>query len=255
MPLLQDLADGFGDLVLGAACVGCGRPGRALCRPCRAALPTAAAPHWPTPTPPGLVPPWAVGDYDGVLRALVLAHKERRVLSLARPLGGLLAVSVAQALADAQVAGGVVLVPVPSRPRAVRERGHDPTRAMVRAAAAALREERDVVTARLLRVRPGLVDQAGLDAAARAANLAGSMAVPGDVVRRLARRLPRAHLVVCDDVLTTGATLREAQRALESSGLPVLAGATVAATRRRSGGRGVEGPNFGSSLSSSPATD
>lgn len=240
MPLLQDLADGFGDLVLGSACLGCGRPGRALCRPCRAALPACAAPHWPTPTPPGLVPPYAVGAYEDTLRTLVLAHKERRVLALARPLGGLLAASVAQALADARAAGGVVLVPVPSRPRAVRERGHDPTAAMVRAAAAALRGDHDVVTARLLRVRPGLVDQAGLDAGARAVNLAGSMAVSGDVVRRLGRRCPRAHVVVCDDVVTTGATLREAQRALEAVGLPVLAAATVAATARK-----VRRPNLG----------
>lgn len=240
MPLLQELADGFGDLVLGAACLGCGRPGRALCRPCRAVLPTCGAPRWPTPTPPGLVPPYAVGAYEDPLRALVLAHKERRVLALARPLGRLLAASVAQALADARVAGGVVLVPVPSRPGAVRERGHDPTDAMVRAAAAALRGEYDVVSARLLRVRPGLVDQAGLDASARAANLAGSMAVSGDVVRRLGRRHPRAHVVVCDDVLTTGATLREAQRALEAVGLPVLAAATVAATARK-----VQRPNLG----------
>lgn len=240
MPLLQDLADGFGDLVLGSACLGCGRPGRALCRPCRAVLPARAAPQWPTPTPPGMVPPYAVGAYEDTLRTLVLAHKERRVLALARPLGGLLAASVAQALADARAAGGVVLVPVPSRPRAVRERGHDPTAAMVRAAAAALRRDHDVVTARLLRVRPGLVDQAGLDAGARAANLAGSMAVSGDVVRRLGRRCPRAHVVVCDDVVTTGATLREAQRALEAVGLPVLAAATVAATARK-----VRRPNLG----------
>ena len=105
---------------------------------------------------------------------------------------------------------------------------------MVGDAAARLRSEgRDVVVAPLLRTRPGLVDQSGLDAAARARNLAGSMTCPSGGLRRLARRAPRATVIVCDDVLTTGSTLREAQRALAAVGIRVAAGAVVAATIRR----------------------
>lgn len=208
---------------------------------------------WPTPVPDGLVPPFATGPYEDVLRAMVLAHKERRVLGLTRPLGALLAAAVETAL----TAGGadarqpVLLVPVPSRPVAVRQRGHDPTAAMTRAAAGFLaREDRPAQVARLLRLRTGVADQAGLDRRERAANLAGSMAVPSGAVLRAAARVPRAHVVVCDDVLTTGATLREAQRALEAVGVAVLSAAAVAATRRLRDPR-----RAGRDLSSSPHTD
>lgn len=243
MPALPQLADGFVDLVLGSRCVGCARPGRALCPACWTALPDVATPHGPTPPPAGMVPTFAVGDYDAVLRALVLAHKEHHVLALTRPLGRLLARSVRAALEDAAAlpaAGPVLLVPVPSRPAVVRRRGHDATHAMTRAAARTLGP--GVRVARLVRVRPGagLVDQAGLGVAARAANLAGTLTAPAGVVRKVGERCPRAHVVLCDDVLTTGATLREAQRALGAAGVAVHAAATVAATRRK-----VAEPNLG----------
>ena len=78
----------------------------------------------------------------------------------------------------------------------------------------------------------GAADQAGLDARGRAANVAGSMRCPSAALARLARRRGTAYVVVCDDVLTTGATAREAQRALEAVGLSPVAIAAVAATRR-----------------------
>ncbi len=223
------MLDVFADLVLGGSCVGCGRPGRPLCPPCEATLPTSAHSSWPHPAPAGMVTPWSAAAYDGLTRSMVVAHKERRVLALRRPLAGMLA---AAAAAAAPRGVPVVLVPVPSRPGSARARGHDPTDALTRDAARLLRRQGyDARRARLLVSRGAVADQAGLDSAARAANLAGSMFCPTARLRRIAGR--RVHVVVCDDVLTTGATAREAQRSLEAVGLAVIGVATVAATRLR----------------------
>jgi len=230
------LRDAYVDLVLGGSCVGCARPGRLLCRSCEAALPDAAHVAWPSPPPAGLVTPVAAAAYEGTVKEMVLGLKERRMLGLARPLGRLLALAVAEALRTGGP-GPAVLVPVPSRPSSVRERGHDSTGAVTRAAARLLRRHGvEAYAAPLLRTRPGLADQAGLDREGRAANLAGSLTCPSPGLRRLARRVPVARIVVCDDVITTGATAREAQRALEAVGLDVVAVAAVAATVRRTPG-------------------
>lgn len=229
------MLDAFRDLVLGSQCVGCERPGRLLCDACRRALDVVPAPAWPTPVPPGLVAPWAATSYDGTVRAMVLGHKEHRLLTLAGPLGHLLAAAAWAALSDLRpVPARLLLVPVPSRPGSTRQRGHEPTLAITRAAARRLATRGvDARCVPLLRTRPGLADQAGLDATARAANLAGALRVHPPAMRRLARSGRPVHLLVCDDVLTTGATAAEAQRALRDVGLPPLAVVAVAATRRR----------------------
>lgn len=231
------MLDAAVDLFLGSRCAGCATPGRMLCPACRAALPAAAGPAWPTPVPDGLVQPWSAAPYAGAVRELVVGHKDRGQLGHRRVLGRLLAVAVEAAVADLDPADPVLLVPVPSRPGASRRRGYDPTAALTRTAAAVL-EGRDARAAGLLVSRGGVADQAGLGIAERATNMAGSMACPSHVVRRLRRRGPaRAHVVLCDDVLTTGATAREAQRALEAAGVPPVAVATIAATVRRQAGQ------------------
>jgi predicted amidophosphoribosyltransferase len=227
----ETLLDGAIDLLLGGSCVGCTRPGRQLCPDCREELPRGAAPAWPTPVPAGLVEPWSAAVYEATVRSMVLGLKERQLLGLAGPLALLLAAAVACELPRGRP---LVLVPVPSQSRTVRARGHDPMHAITVRAARQLRSGGfEVEVRRLLRVRPGVVDQSGLDAAERAANLAGSMRTRDRSVRGLVRRRGLVRLVVCDDVLTTGSTAREAQRALEAAGLEVVRVATVAATPRR----------------------
>jgi predicted amidophosphoribosyltransferase len=245
---LSTLADAARDLVLGAACVGCQTPGRALCADCAELLPRGGRPSWPTPTPPGLAVPFAAGEYDGLLKVLVNEHKEHAVFALARPLGqvlGAVVLDLLEALTGQPAGPGVRahLVPVPSRSGVVRRRGHDPLLRVTRVAAAGLRRRGiDASVRRQLVAGRPVLDQATLDAADRARNLVGSMRS-----RRVVLPDPDA-LVVVDDVLTTGSTAREAQRALEEAGTPVLGIATVAATRKRlaAGGTGAAGDSGGS---------
>jgi predicted amidophosphoribosyltransferase len=164
---------------------------------------------------------------------MVVAHKERAAFALARPLGLALAAATESVLDPTMPA---VLVPVPSRAAVVRARGHDPMLRVSQVAARSLRRAGlTVEVVRLLEQHRSVADQVGLGSAQRAANLSGSMRVRSSARARLARAGVPVSVVLCDDVVTTGATAREAQRTLEDSGLRVRAVVTVAATRRRFG--------------------
>jgi predicted amidophosphoribosyltransferase len=237
------MRDALLDLVLGSTCVVCARPGRVLCPPCRASLPRQPYDCWPCPTPPGLVRPTAVGEYTGPLKLLVNAHKEEHRFALAGPLGDLLAASALAHVRDPGAASSpVLLVPVPSRARVVRQRGHDPLLRIATRAASRLRALGvPAKVSRLLRTVRATADQAGLGMRERALNLSSSMACAGGMLWAT----PGARLVVVDDVITTGATVREAQRALEEQGLGVLGAAAVAATRRTFGRAASRAPGQG----------
>ncbi len=219
--------DGFVDLVLGGRCAGCTRPGVTLCGRCRRLL-TGLTPFraWPDPSPPGLAPPTAAAPYAGELRNLILAHKEHARYALARPLGELLANAVMAALEPRRAAW---VCPVPSPRATVRKRGHDPLGRITKAAVRSLRRQGiDARTADALRVVGRPDDQAGLSAERRTANLDGAFGLRS----RWAETLIGQPVLLVDDVITTGSTLTEACRALETRGIQVLGCALLAATSR-----------------------
>lgn len=209
-------------LVLPVDCAGCGAARVLLCADCGEALSGAGAGSVrPSPRPEGLPVVHAAAAYAGGVREVLLAHKERGALPLAGALGGALAAAVLAGRAGwagsvGGRAGELVLVPVPSARRQVRARGHDPARRIALAAAGRLR--RAGVPARVapvLRLRRAVADQAGLGARERRENLAGALVV----CRGGARLTAGARVVLVDDLITTGATLAEAARAVRAAGL------------------------------------
>lgn len=190
-------------------CAGCGRSDRAVCAECRLALAPSAQVRSLAGGPrviSGLV-------YSDRVRRVILALKEQGRTDVAPHLAPALVTALRSA-----VVGQVEIATVPSSRAAHRRRGYDPVRMLLRAAG--------VPAARpvLMSVRRTRA-QKTLDRDDRAANLAGSM--------RARRPLSGRRFVIVDDVLTTGATLREAARALEAAGAVVVAAATVASTPLR----------------------
>ncbi|WP_131732386.1 ComF family protein [Actinomadura formosensis] len=226
MRLFDDLIE----LLLPQRCAGCGREPVLLCDTCARPLRAAARPARPAPS--GLPPPWTVAAYEGALRVILAAYKERGRTALAVPLGEAMATAIRAALAAVPdppagaSSGGAVIVWVPSGRRAVRRRGHDPLRGVVAAAVRRLRADGVAVSAvDALRQRGRVADQAGLTAVQRAANLRGAVEARAGVAG--------LRVVLVDDVVTTGASLAEAVRALRTAGAEVTGTATVAATPRR----------------------
>jgi ComF family protein len=154
--------------------------------------------------------------YGDLVREAIHAFKFGGRRGLANPLGGLLA-----GLGLSALPGAVpdVLVPVPLHPRRARERGYN------QALLLAQRLERawgvPVVADALLRAMPTL-PQADLDAVARRRNVRDAFAV------RRPELIARRHVVLVDDVLTTGATAGECARTLYRAGAAAVGVLTVA---------------------------
>ncbi len=194
-------------------CAGCGRPDRAVCRSCHAALRSKPIAR----RLPGGVPVIAALEYSGTLRAMVLEYKEGNRTDVARvlaaPLGA--AVTAARALPGGAQAE---LVPVPTSARAYRRRGYDPVRLLLRRAR--------LPSSRVLRPARRRVAQKALGSAERRENTAGAI--------RARRPLGGRTFVLVDDVITTGATLEECARALRDAGAHVVGAAALASTPLRS---------------------
>jgi len=206
--LTRSLADAIA-LLFPVSCAGCDEPDVSLCDVCRGALAPAVARDR---LASGLEV-WSGLAFEGVAARVIRALKEDGRTGLARPL----AVPLRAALVEAASAVGVVdaVVPVPTSRAAYRRRGFRVVDLVARRSG--VRAERLLVPAR------STADQRGLGIDARRANVGGSMRARATDVRRA---------LVVDDVVTTGATLDEAARALRAAGVEVAGGVCVARTPR-----------------------
>jgi ComF family protein len=198
-------------VLLPVECAGCGADDRALCDACRAALVPEVSSRLVEPA----LRVWSGLEYDGVARSVVLALKQQRADAAAA-----LAPALAAAVRASGAGPGVTVVAVPGTRAAYRRRGYDPVRLLL--ARSGLAASRVFAPA-----RPH-VAQKSLDVEGRDRNLRGAF--------RVRRAVAGRRILLIDDVVTTGATLREAARVLREAGAEVVGAAVVASTPRRFAG-------------------
>ncbi len=186
-----------------------------LCQPCRLA-------------PPAFVKAVAYGGYHGELRALVHLLKYEAMQPVAGRLGALIADSLELLAAD--LPRELLVIPVPMHAEKQRQRGFNHAELLARAA---LREARRRQPGWALHLETNLlqrmrvtVSQAGLTTHQRRKNLRGAFFAPRPA------RLAGKHVLLIDDIYTSGATARACSRVLRNAGAASVRVATVARAQR-----------------------
>lgn len=184
------------DFLLPLSCLHCHRPSRlSLCEKCL--TPFRDVPQCVSYIDG--VPLWVTAYYAGSIRRAIVAYKEEGIASLRKPLS----FAIANGLAHfSQEHEDLVVVPIPSRIQAIRSRGEDVIHQLALAACQAAGIARPRV---LLHMRPQAADQGSLNAAARRRNMTGALELAAS-----RGELPGGAVVLVDDVVTTGETVRAA---------------------------------------------
>lgn len=191
-----------------AGCLAGIRPVVAACRRCNRPLAQfSARPHTCESClrqPPAFATVLSLGYHAGTLKTAIHGLKYRQRLHLAGPLGRLLAEQLA-AVSPADACD--LVVPVPLHAERLRQRGYNQALEIARPVARRLGAPLDRHGLQRTRVTPA---QQGLSLKARRNNLRNAFQFAGN--------LDHQRVLLIDDVMTSGATVRGCSEALRQAG-------------------------------------
>lgn len=119
--------------------------------------------------------------------------------------------------------GPASLVPIPSRKSANRKRGRD----FLREITSQVAVEVGLPSHSLLTHSRKVKDQSQLNIVDRSDNISGAFALVPEFIAQFSAGNAGPKIIVIDDLITTGATLSEAIRALRTAGFTVLGAVTT----------------------------
>ncbi|MGC8634309.1 MAG: ComF family protein [Candidatus Limnocylindrales bacterium] len=212
------------DWLLPPRCPGCGREGAPICAHCLRPLerrldePPGRPIGLPADLPEGLAALEWCGAFTGPVRAALLALKYEGDRRVAEPLG-----RAAGRRWRRAGAAGELLVPVPIHAGRLRQRGYDQAVLLAQSAA----RELGLPMVPALRRIEATAAQYRLGRAGRAANVGHAF----ECRPEQRGRVHGHHVVLVDDIVTTGATLSACAAALYAAGARLVSGLTVARER------------------------
>lgn len=213
---LRRIGSGLLDYIYPPQCAGCGRIDHDLCPSCRARLSRPDAVLLIHNCPAPLTAAAATGPHEGIIREVVQALKYD-----ARPqLGQVLGARAAAALQQTNWPVELIL-PVPLHTLRLRERGYNQSQRI--AETVALMSGIPLSESSLLRTR-ATRSQVGLTGPERRLNLQDAFVADGDAVSQ-------RHVLLVDDVFTTGSTLSACATALFTVGAASVYGLTISVAR------------------------
>jgi len=189
-----------------------------LCRACRMA-------------PPPFIRAVSHSVYQGRMREAIHALKYDRLYAASTRLGSMLAAAIAQL--HGQAPHEMLVIPVPLHRSKYAQRGFNQSRALAAQALRSLRkshpEWRLTLASRTLLRQRATETQAGLTPRQRRINVRGAFVVSEPA------RVTGQHILVVDDIFTTGATARAAAQALLQAGAASVWVATLARAQLAAG--------------------
>ena len=197
------------EIIFPSRCLGCGQLGLEICSLCRKNWHPHIYRQWSQHLP--TFPIYSAVTYSPIAGKVLLAAKENNLVIADQLIYKALGHSLTFALREF---GGDFLIPIPSRRSVARSRG----RQFIAALAHQLSAETGLPAYENLEHIRRVRDQSSLDAKSRFHNLDGSMK---------SLNFLSGKAIVIDDLVTTGATLQEAVRALRDRGIEVAAAVTA----------------------------
>jgi predicted amidophosphoribosyltransferase len=197
------------EIIFPSRCLGCGQLGLEICSLCRKNWHPHIYRQWSQHLP--TFPIYSAVTYSPIAGKVLLAAKENNLVIADQLIYKALGHSLTFALREI---GGDFLIPIPSRRSVARSRG----RQFIAALTYQLSVETGLPAYENLEHIRRVRDQSSLDAKSRFHNLDGSMK---------SLNFLSGKAIVIDDLVTTGATLQEAVRALRDRGIEVAAAVTA----------------------------